>query len=422
MNPSPSISISCHWRSLLNRRVLNYLWWVVLGFYLAYGIHEYRVGRLCAYMATDFRGYYASAQIAWQRGFAAVYDLQLQHQYQAALQHRCPASSAPWPPIRVAMPYLPVFVLLFLPWIALDFSTGYLLWTLLTLAGLVLYLWRVNKACAGRLTFLQLLQWALCVPFLSNLFLGQVNLFLTLCTGEMILAYLGGWQRRSGLWLGLLLIKPQVLILLLPGLLVSQSWGAWLGFLASAMAIVALSLLLAGAGGVEAAVRLAAQFSGSLIQTGPVMMNWRALALNLQRVIPAWLAWSAAFTGMGCVTLLVLILWMRQRKASLPGLPYLFLATLVGTLSVTWHSHFYLLMMVLPVLLILDLKQQLPLGLWAAWTLAPPFYYLAAFLAKPDLVDNLLGLGFLALNLVLLGWSARHSTRLQRASPLPVNG
>ena len=79
-------------------------------------------GRYCAYPGTDFRGYYASAQITWRSGFSAVYNPEMQRDTQAELPIRCPDGSMAAPRMMVMVPYLPVFINLFLPLPWMDFS------------------------------------------------------------------------------------------------------------------------------------------------------------------------------------------------------------------------------------------------------------------------------------------------------------
>jgi hypothetical protein len=175
------------------------------------------------------------------------------------------------PGLQVSMPYLPVYVLLFLPLTALEITHSYLVFALANSVGLGLYLLRFTRAMQVPLSGLRLLQWAICLPVLANLYLGQMNLLLVISLGEFVLALVRGQEKRSGLWLGVILMKPHTLILLLPGLLVSRRWKVWLGFGAGAAAILAGSLLLGGVQGVLESGRMAARFAGPLIQTAPMI-------------------------------------------------------------------------------------------------------------------------------------------------------
>lgn len=386
-------------------RLLDWTWAVTLLVLLAITAYKVNPKNLCAYMGTDFRGYYTSVQIALERGFGAVYDPEIQGEYQSALAHPCAPDSLP-PMERVAMPYLPLFVALFLPLRAISFTAGYLTWVTINLALLVFYLLRFSKAAGVSLSALRLLQWVVCLPLLANLYLGQMNVLLLLCLGEFTLALLKDRRTRGGMWLAGLLIKPHTLILLLPGLLISRNWGVVRGFLAGALIVLGGSLAIGGLEGVRSSLDLALKFAGPLIRTAPTMMNWRALALNLSEVIPGRFAWATALAGMALVGGVVMVLWLRRSGRSGAGMVLLVFATYAGTLTIAWHSHFYLLAPLIPLLAYLDGKGILPLSVRSAWLLGPPLWYLLVYLADPSLARILFGLGMLALSLYLLAWAS----------------
>jgi hypothetical protein len=394
-----------------NQRSSGYLWldraWLVLLVILAaYSFNLYRSGRYCSFLGTDFRGYYAAAQIARQRDFAEVYNQHTQEQYQAALAYRCPDGSQAPPLLSVSMPYLPVFVLVYLPLTYLDLTSAYIIWTITNLAALYFYLGRFTSILGKRASFMRTLQWCLCLPVFSNLVLGQMNVFPMICLGEWVLASVGGRRYLAGFWLGGMLVKPHTLVLLLPGLVLRKSWTSLAGFLSSALAVTLASTLLGGWGGVWSSVQLAARFSGSLIQTGPTMMNFRALALNLAALLPAWLAWVIAICGMILIAGYIFYLWKRPFPATGLGFLFLTIATFAATFATTWHSHFYLLMLLLPCMLALDSKQVIsPAWRWV-WMAGPPLTYALLYLASPEQARSWFGLGMLALNLLLLAWAA----------------
>lgn len=387
------------------RRWLDICWVVLMAFFLFYGLNLYRSGWLCAYMGTDFRGYYASAQIAWQRGFSAVYDQDIQSEYQAALLHRCPEPAVSQPVPRVFTPYLPVFIVFFLPLVLFDFSAGYLTWVVLNLAVLVIYLLHFSQALGERINHFQLIQWIICVPMISNLFLGQMNVWLVICVGEFFLFMLRGRYTWSGLWLGGMLLKPHTLLLILPGLVISQNWGILLGFMISLMFILGLSLLLVGVQGLAANFLLIGRFAGPLIKTAASMMNYRALALNLDMLLPLQVAWGGAIAIAAMMIFLILRQWLRLVKGSELQWGYLIMVTLLGTLAVSWHSHFYMLVCLLPLLVFLDIQGELPLNLKSMWMIAPFILYGLLLLLRLDLIRNWFGLGLLALSQILLFWA-----------------
>jgi hypothetical protein len=384
----------------VGKQAWGYLWLTLAVVLIALVLWTRPPHWICARMGVDFRGYYASAQIAWQHGFAAVYDPQTQAEFQARLLMHCPSPVEP--PLLVAMPYLPVFVLLFLPLPLLDFTTSYLVYSFLQVLILAWYGERMVKAGGGTLGVWQRLAWLISIPMIFNLFLGQSNVFLVICLGEFALALARQRYLTAGACLGLFLIKPNALILLLPGLILARRWRALAGFAISSGMILAGSLLLAGVEGVIGALHLAVRFAGPLIETAATMMNWRALAIHLTSLSPSWFAWSIATVGMVGVSLLVLALWLRPSSDHPEGPFWLVLAAYAGTCAVTWHSHIYMLMPGAPLLLFLDARGKLPVGLKLTWLLAPPLVFLGVFLLHPGAAEEWFGLGMLGLNLWIL--------------------
>jgi hypothetical protein len=190
-------------------------------------------------------------------------------------------------------------------------------------------------------------------------------------------------------------------------MLLSRNWKSLLGFAGSGLAVLVLSVLLAGWEGVVASLQLAAGFAGPLIQTGATMMNFRALALNLLPILPAWLAWAVALFGMGLVAGLTLYVWMRNPSATGVRFLVLILTTFAATFAVTWHSHFYLLLLLLPLLVALDSQEIIsPVWRWG-WMAGPPLLFGLLYLANPQQARNWFGLGMLAINLFLFAWGFR---------------
>lgn len=399
---------------------LDFVWVLLLVILLVFTFNIYQTGNLCPFLGTDFRGYYAAAQIASQHGFAEIYNQQVQEQYQESLSFRCPDNSHAPPLIRVSMPYLPVFVVVFLPFTFVDFTNAYILWVTLNLVALLAYLYRFTYALGERVKFIRVMQWVLCVAVFSNLVLGQMNVFLVICLGEFVLFNINSQRYRGGFWLGGLLVKPHTLILLLPGLIIHKDWRSLAGFSSSALAIVLASTVLAGWSGVLSAVNLARQFFGPLIATGPTMMNFRALALNLETIMPAWFAWAVAISGIGLVTGFTLYLWRQPIGMTGMGFMGIITATLAATFAVTWHSHFYLLALLLPFLVIFDSKQVIsPVYRWA-WMVIPPGYFALLYLVTPEQARNLFGLGMLTLNMFILLWATWRLN--QNSNKMPVDG
>ena len=407
-------------------------------------VWAFTTGRYCAYPGTDFRGYYASAHIIWRSGFSAVYNPEMQRDTQAELPIRCPDGSMAAPRMMVMVPYLPVFINLFLPLPGMDYSWSYITWTLITIAGMIFYLRHFLNALDMPVSWLQLFQWLICLPFLANLTLGQSNLLLVICLGEFTLAMLRAMssgkqgntdqQKISGLWLSGLLLKPLSLILLIPGLVVGRRWKTLAAFTVSGMVMFVVSYLLAGGSGLIGTLVVSKQFSAGTFQTAPGMMNLRSLALNLEQVIPGWLAWGFAILASVFIFGIVLQFWwdyysVPKRKLwtqidlNLQTRQFLtlILITYTATCAIAWHSHYYMLMPLIPILLALDYQHTIPSTLLALWILAPPAVYLLAASIRPEWAANALGLSFLVLDLSIFAWAARryrHTAAIQPFIPL----
>jgi len=137
----------------------------------------------------------------------------------------------------------------------------------------------------------------------------------------------------------------------------------------------------------------------------------------LDLLLPGWLSWSIGIAGMLATIWWVLSLWRHNNLSSDEESVLLVCATYAGTCALSWHSHFYLLMPLIPLLIYLDRDARLPLPLLAAWLLGPPVWFGIVSLFWPDMLRNLFGLGMLALALVLMLWSGRQlvTRRFQRA-------
>jgi hypothetical protein len=193
---------------------------------------------LFEYVGTDFRTMRASAEIARSISFASVYDLDEQERRQAALYERYSHGDWRLPLYTNPMPYAPVFVAAMLPLTELDPIHGFLLYTGASAVALVAYLrWfagRVGLRAGVAPTVL------FSLAAYTTLLYGQVNVWLVIFVGQLLLAYQGGRPTRAGLWLGGLLLKPQLLLLLLPALLVGREWRVLGGFgLAAGAALAA---------------------------------------------------------------------------------------------------------------------------------------------------------------------------------------
>jgi len=380
----------------------------VLGlFYLAFGLFYLWTGRVVNHLGVDFRTFRASAEIAWKYGFGAIYDPAKQDEFQKPWYDQgifgTGFDSYDYAPTY----YLPAFVLLFLPLLLFDPRTSFYLWTGLNVLLLVLYLWRFQRALQDRPDWGILSRMVLSVPVFTTLMAGQVNVLLLICMGEFILALRKGRDFPGGLWLAGLLLKWQVLVLFLPGLLLGRRFRTLAGFALAAFLILALSVVLVGPEGLLAVgnLYLKASFGENRTINPQLMMNWRSLAANLGQVLPTALAWVPAVIGMAATAIAALALWVRRPEASSPAFGFVLLGTYAATCAASWHMHIYTsLPLILPLLLLYG-QGQVSWKVIYLWLYVPAVLFPLLYLLTSELSFNLIGLTMLGLNLFLLGYS-----------------
>jgi hypothetical protein len=392
-------------RGLTLRQWLNLLWAALFSFYISFAGWYVATGSLCDHMGADYRAFYASAQIARDRGFAQVYDLRTQDAYQRPLYDQCYSGPARVPYVPVPMPYLPAFVLLFMPMLPLSFMASYFVWIFVNLGLIVLYMFRFKRALGPANGSDIMAQLLVCLPIFSNFFLGQVNGWLLICLAEFMLASIRGKDFRAGLWLVGLLVKPQTLVLILPGLLLSRRFRALAGFAVSCVALAGVCLLLAGGYGLGDLAILILHYVRGLPTNAPeAMMNWRAVAFNLSNLVPQNVAWAISMGGLMVTAGVGLSLWVRP--SLLPErLPLILFGTYAATCAATWHSHVHMVLPLIPLVLYLYAKGQLPWKIAYVWLLGPSVLFPLMLVISPDSAYPFFGLSMLALNMFLVTWT-----------------
>jgi hypothetical protein len=413
---------------------LALFWLSMIAFYVLFVIGTVQTRGLFDYLGSDYALFRAAADVAWREGPRGLYDLPAQEFVQRGLyeDYATGPMHARYEP--APMVYLPPFAALFLPLVLLPPVPGFIIWTGINLVGLVLYVWRLGRA-------LEVPDWPALLPLVlvsapafANWFFGQVGLLLLIGTGEFIIAWRRGHELAAGLWLAGLLLKPQMLVLILPALLLRGRFRILAGFAMASMVLLLLSVLVVGPAGMVDLGQLLLGLAGSMPATKAfVMTNWRAVGVHLQELLPTAWAWGIAWGGTALTALVTLLLWLRAGKgrrsqetgaSGFPGawlmrsepwtevLALLVLGTWAATGAATWHAHVNQALPLLAPLMLL--RRRLPAPLWNAWFIVPTLILPVAFLTIPQLAHNLIGLSLFLLNLILLGWVV-HS--LWRAQP-----
>lgn len=329
----------------------------------------------------DFRAFLASARIARTFGYAEVYNLQAQEEAQRAISSLYTSKDVETLPTF----FFPVFVIPFQLFLSLSFPVSLGIWTLINLFALALFAYRFTHGHH----FLFLLGLLLAsFPAFANFLWGQVNVWLLWCVACFLEAWEKGRPFYGGLWLGGLLLKPQTLVWVLPGLLLRREWRALAGFGTAGLVLLSISLGLAGPEGMRAWLSLPFRYMGDSPAIIPeAMMNLRGLGKVLSYVLPS--SWAWRITGALGLAMLALSLWTTlatERKN--PGAPSnLLLSWLAVTCATTWHSNGHMGLILLPPLLHQIRMGQEPPESLILWALIPSgVFILFGFLAVPLLV------------------------------------
>ena len=388
-----------------------------LAFYTGQVLFDVVWNNYCGNLAIDYCAFWSAGKIANLDGYTRVYDLTRLWEIQQPIvsKYMLPEQYAPVP-----VPYLPIFIVPFQPLARLDVNLSFWLWTALNASGSLIYLVHfAKKTSSGKLlkrrTLILLL---LSLPVFLNLFQGQVNLWLMICTGEFLRNTLDNRPQRAGLWLGGLLLKPQILFLIIPALLIKRSFSTIYGFAFSAFGLGIASLILGSWSGLVKMFQLWVGYTGGLPSNYPeAMMNWRMVALNLNALSSTNIGWWIAIPCLLATMVFGLYIWKFPFDKPSTQLIVANLGTFAATCAIAWHSHFSMSMVMIPILLYLTSREVLPENILSFWVFLPPImmvitFILASIVKAGFLPESLYpflnlmsGMRGLILNIYLVWWA-----------------
>jgi hypothetical protein len=188
----------------------------------------------------DFFSFYAVTRLFLETGGRHLYDAALQHQYQGHI-------TSQWTPHASLLPYIhpPFYTVLIAPLGLLPFHVAYValaLVNMLLLVAIVIVMSRANRWTANQ-TIVAGLITAAFLPAWVVVFQGQSDFFILLALAFSYYSWTRDCELWAGVFAGLAIVKPQM-ILVLPLLLIARgAWRALAGFVAAAVALFAGSLL-----------------------------------------------------------------------------------------------------------------------------------------------------------------------------------
>jgi hypothetical protein len=319
------------------RWILLVLSVALLGLWLVALTQVYLGWGLFRFLGNDFGIYLAQAHVLRSGDSRGIYSIEaLQPYYQQLYDSYF--SVVPDAAKATQVPYPPLFAWLFTFFTLLPPHIGFILWTALNVSAALYLSWRAagyfQKPERGFVALLFLASY----PVLCSLITGQPTLLLACAMGLFYLALRAGKDFQAGLYLSLLLFKPQYGVLLGPLLIWKRRWGAMAGVGLGAIVIIGGSLLVAGFQTLLAypsAFTEMAKFRGDV---PTLMINWRSLILWLSPHISDESGMLLELLLSGLTVLIMAFAW---RGAWAPGeqrFSILMTLTVVATLLANHHS------------------------------------------------------------------------------------
>ncbi len=308
----------------------------LLGLWLVAVEQIYSEWGLFRVLGADFALYAAQADVLRSGDTTGIYNLQaLQPRLQEIHDHYAHQTVQ-----AIQVPYPPLFAWLFRPFIAPEpLHIGFILWSILnTLAGLYLA-WRAATFFHDRERPVAALLVLSSYPVIFALIVGQPILIFACAVAHCYLALRAGKDFRAGLYLSLLLFKPQYGALLGPVLILKRRWGAVSGAAVGAVVIIAGSVLVAGVPALLEYPRALIGMVGFRTDFPTTMINWHALILWLFPHVsdPSGMLLETVLNGL--TILLIVFAWQGPWAPGEQRFPLLISVTLVATLLANHHSH-----------------------------------------------------------------------------------
>ncbi len=388
----------------------------------------------------DYLAFWSIGKIADEKGFTEIYDINnirlTQIQVLEDLGMLIKGGEPPISPIPA--PIFPFFVLPFQLLSRVNPKQSYWIWTGINLAAVTGYLLFFTKKTHPKNTASNIIKkgiilMLLSFPLIVNLTEGQVEVFLMICLGEFIRLSITKKPLASGLWLGGLMLKPQLLVIIVPILILKKYWKVAFGFFMTSAVILGSSLLLAGTEGLKSLIGLWFKYGEGIASNSPErMINWRMVAVNLNSSF----GWILALLGMALTLLAAYALVKNEVAFGSPQWVLVMLGIFSATLAFTWHSHFHMAAVLIPVLIYCSQSGMLNQKVVLYWAVSTPailliitiaglLIFLFAGIIINEFGAMLLGISGFISNMVLLGsilnyFKKNKATQIQNSGKLTV--
>src|SRR5438445_1899565 len=316
------------------------------------------VGCLFTFVRGDLQGldyfsFYSGAKLFVLKGGSAVYDLALQKQYERQV--------IPHPPDRfVVLPYFhpPYYTLLIAPLAYLDYRTAYYAMAAVNIvlaAGLIVLLVRGSERIHGRSAVVAAALIGGFFPLFVTVLQGQSGLVVLVPLAAAYTAWARGRLGWAGIFTGLALAKPQLLLLVPVLFITRRAWRALAGFAAVIAALGAVSVVGFGLGPVLGYLNAVGRWAigGTLPTNGQIVYTDTAV-YSLRNVLEAV---PGGGKGLALAILILLLALVALSLSWRPDKPRLdFALAIAASLVLSPHQNVHdLALLVIPGFALADL-------------------------------------------------------------------
>jgi hypothetical protein len=243
------------------------------------------------------------------------------------------------------------------------------------------------------------------MPLAYTLFVGQPVVILAYGLYRGYVALERGHDVRAGMWLGLLLLKPQYALFFLLVLLYKRRWSALVGAALTGTAIGAISLAMIGPAGIPAYAEMMRYASGFRdvddIVNAREMISWRGLLVSaLPETVTESQGTIATFALSALTALTLLPIWRGRWHPAASSFAPRVLATVIVTLLASFHSHIHGAALLVVPAIALAAQGGGPRYVQSAMRLA---LLVPMFIFTPSLATGAISFIFIVLMLLALG-------------------
>jgi len=343
---------------------------------------------LFEYIGIDYRLWYSSGWIAREYGFSHIYDQALQSFYQSQLVDLF-SSPSKWsmPFWPLPLPYLSIFVLPMLGLTIIKPVQGFLIWTVINTIGTIIYVSWFQRRMGWSVPKKVFLPVIISLPVLLNILFGQIYLLLLVALGESLILIRKERLFEAGLWLGLLLLKPQTLILIIPYLVISKKYRILLGTFISSFGLILLSFILSGKQAFLGPYRVITSWPVILADSS---VNLLSLAANISKFASDYIPVLITLISILITIYFVLRYFSAQQwNLRLDHVEVDFLVLYNATCLIAPHANIHMLLPLVILLLTAYQKRYLTSRWLLIWGITPLLVFLITSIGSIGIAHNI---------------------------------